>query len=234
MTAVIDRRIFAAVLVVVVVGFGLRSATTADTADQSESAASISESRAPLPVTAGAATGGTPTSVVEQPPSPSTTVPITAVALPDTIEQAEVKILVDSRRPTIDATEPPEDGHHDDGELMSPAGQPVPDTEQIAATVVVTGWTWRYDDSDTRQAEALEPVASPALVALLVPSTEELQRRVENNEVSWVIIRDIAVSDNKATVSFDQHLVTSSTAETVVARTVAVTTAVGLAVEVAL
>jgi hypothetical protein len=156
--------------------------------------------------------------------------PDTAPAIPS--ELLEVEVLVESRRPAIDAVQVPPGHDHDDGEIAVSAAQAAAPIEQVAAELVVAGWTWRFDDAATRQVDAITPLATGDAIEMLAPSIDELARRAEVGEVSWVIVRDSSVDGARATVTFDQHVVTSSTAETVTSRTVVVDVVVGVAVAV--
>ena len=58
--------------------------------------------------------------------------------------------------------------------------------------------------------------------------------RSPTTQWSWVIVRDISVDDTRATVRFDWHALTSSSAETVTVRSVTATAGAVVDVEGAL
>lgn len=226
----IDRRFFVAIAVVVVGALGLRAATLGS----SVPAAELAPDPGTPPASPHSTMGETPDAtvrvdVIEESPTRST------VAVAEASESStvlDVDVLVESRRPAIDAIRIPADHHHDDGAGDPSGGQVSSAVEAIAAKLVGAGWTWRFDDAASRQVGAVAPVASARVMAVLVPSGDELQRRADTAEVSWVVISDIVVDGSWATVTFDQHVVTSTIAETITTRSVAVFVAGGVVVEV--
>lgn len=240
----IDRRLVILAALIAVGVFALHGAMTGPSDSVAESSSSDRTVALDPPVEA---TVGTPSSALDsvdnQPPittmpEPAASAPVTG---PDTVPAIpspvlEVEMLVESRRPSIDAVQIPPDHDHDDGEFAASGSQGAAPIEQVAAGLVVAGWTWRFDDAATRQVDAITPLATGAVIEMLAPSIDELHRRADVGEVSWVIVLNISVDGARATVTFDQHVVTSSaagsTAETVMSRTVVVDVVVGVAVAV--
>ena len=103
----------------------------------------------------------------------------------------------------------------------------------IASHVVVTAWTWRFDADVDRVETGLEGHATADVIAMLTPDQSERARRADASEVAWVIVRNVDVDGAVVTVTFDHHLVTSTTPETVTARQVAVTVVDDQVVDVA-
>jgi hypothetical protein len=245
----IDRRLGVVAVLVAVGVFALHGALTG--APDSVAESSTTDRAIALDPPAEA-TVGTPSSALDsvddQPPittripepAASARVPV-LVTVPDAVPAIpspvlEVEMLVESRRPAIDEVQVRQDHDHDDGEFAASGSQGAAPIEQVAAGLVVAGWTWRFDDAANRQVDAITALATGDAIEMLIPSTDELARRADAGEVSWVIVRDIRVDGSGATVTFDQHVVTSSlagsTAETVTSRTVVVDVVVGVAVAV--
>lgn len=223
----IDRRFVAVLLVAVVAVFALRSVMSNTPAPPAESPVSIDPRLADRLTPTAAAARTVSTDDVDDVITTSTTVTTAEASSTTPVDLVE---LVQARRPTIEVIETPD--HEDDGE-RDPTGERGSATiEQTAADLVVAGWTWRFDDDDTRHLEALALVADTAVVDALAPEPAEGQRRIDAGEVSWVIVRGINVDGPQATVRFDQHVVTSTSSETVTARKVLVTVDAGAVVVV--
>ena len=138
----------------------------------------------------------------------------------------ELVDLLDAARPPLIAVEVVDDGEH------AARNEPDSSVGGMAASVVVSAWTWRFDDSAGRVRTQLSPSASEAVIARLAPTPEQETQRASAGEVSWVIVREIAVDGSVATVMFDQHLVTSTNAETITARSARITVVDGRAIDV--
>ena len=117
------------------------------------------------------------------------------------------------------------DDHHEHHQR----GSGEADVAAIAAALVVSLWSWRFDDEPDRHRDLLTALGDPGLVDELAPNGDVLAARAAGAEVSWVIIRQVdkaAGSDSAteiATVTFDQHLVGAAAAETVTRRVATVT-----------
>ena len=103
----------------------------------------------------------------------------------------------------------------------------------IAVAVVMAAWTWRYDDPTDRTRDALTPIATADVVDQLAPTPTESARRAADAEVSWAIIRNVDTDNSSVTVTFDHHLVTTASPETVTRRLAMVMVDDGRAVDVA-
>lgn len=155
------------------------------------------------------------------------TVTTTAISTPGTsLPSEELVDLLDAGRPPLIAVEVVDDGEH------AAHNEPDSSVGETAASVVVSAWTWRFDDSAGRVRTQLNSSASEAVIAKLAPTPEQETARASAGEVSWVIVREIAVDGSVATVMFDQHLVTSTDAETISARSAVITVVDGRAIEV--
>ena len=227
----IDRRIAVAAAAVVIGVLGVRVATTGplapgDDTTQVDLGASMQPSpppapegstRGPLSESPATPNPTAPTTPTEASPTPTST---TGAIVPVVASQDEVADLVESRRPAIDQTVVPADHHHHYGQHSAHGGGT--DVEHHAGELIVAGWSWRFDDPATRQRDAVSRHATSDVVALLAPSEIELQRRAAASEVSWVIIRSLAVAGNEVTVVFDHHIVGSGSPESVTSRSVVI------------
>ena len=224
----VDRRLLAVLIIVAVGVFAGRAALSGSPDPPTESEVS-SEPTPAAPI-------DTALRAVEQPESrptlnvdaPEANEPFEASPPP----AADIVDVVGARRPTIDMVEEEHGDHPHDGERNPTGSSDANAVEVIAADLIVAGWTWRFDDSDTRQPDALASLADSGTIDALVPAPAERQRRFDACEVSWVIVRGISVDGTRATVRFDQHVISSSSAELVTARSVIVTIAEGLAVDI--
>jgi len=214
----VDRRILAAAVAIVVVVLAFVDAT-AGTATPATEPSQTSREAAIAPAQVNAATPVPPSAQPATSTSTTTTPPIEVIepagVVPSTVN--EVADLVESRRPAIDAIPLPADHYHQDG-----AQEASDDVARHAGELVVAAWSWRFDDDATRQADTIGPLAADTVIDALVPTDSELARRRAEAEVAWVIIRGINAAGDQVTVVFDHHVVTSTTPETVTSRSVVV------------
>lgn len=226
----ISRRFLIAALVTVLVAIGARNTFSTDSSAPIEAASSTRDDTggvAPL-TSPGQQSVSTSSDVVTSDglfptPEGSTATP-TTVGSSASVELLE---LVDASRPPLSDTEVVDDGEHDPTH-----GRPATTTGATAATLVLSLWTWRFDDRAGRVREQLGGLADDALIERLAPTPEQEAARAAGGKVSWVIVREVTVEASVATVMFDHHLVTSTTAETITARVVDVTIVDGRAIEV--
>lgn len=172
--------------------------------------------------------------IITQAPSASTepsTVLTTTVDTPTTtsLPTAELSDLVAASRPELPAGEVVDDGaknahHHPNATSV----------EATASSVVVSLWTWRFDDADGRTRDQLVGFVHDEVIERITPSPEQVAAREAAGEVSWAIVRQVTVEGPVATVTFDHHLVTSTSAELVTIRTATVTFFDGRVIEMSL
>ena len=226
-----SRRVLVAGLIALIVAIGVRSATSTpattsmqedDVHIEAEPFDNVPGPRS-VPLESPVSVRPDPSSAVSSPPRQP---PVVAEPTPSTTKP-ELADLVAAGRPPLSDVTVVDDGHvhrhhHAPGEHASWA----------ATTAVVSGWTWRFDDTPDRLREQLASIASNDLIAQLSPTPEQAAERTAAGEVSWAIVRAVTVDSTIATVRFDHHLVTSTTPETVTSRTVTVTIVDGRATEV--
>jgi hypothetical protein len=226
-----DRRIIATIIVVAA---GAASAVAVVRGDRRDAL--------PTPMVADAAPGPA-ISPLERAASPasdtsidvvaeSTATFVDATSTPDSgVSVRDVDELVAANRPPIETSGPDAamvvDDGHDDPTARSTGPN---DVGGVASDVVVTAWTWRFDDPPDRHRNALAPIASLDVVDLVAPTPDQQIAREMAGEVAWVIVRDVSVAGDVATVRFDHHVVSSTTAEQVTAQVVSVTINGGRAV----
>lgn len=221
------RHLLLAIFVALLAAIAVRVSIPADSSRSDESAAAPLDDTRPdaapassvwLPATAVAADSNS---------AVPTTVTTTAISTPGTsLPSEELVDLLDAARPPLIAVEVADDGEH------AAHNEPESSVGGTAASVVVSAWTWRFDDSAGRVRTQLNSSASEAVIAKLAPTPEQETERASAGEVSWVIVREIAIDGSVATVMFDQHLVTSTDAETITARSAVITVVDGRAIEV--
>lgn len=225
------RRVLVAGLIALIVAIGVRSATStpATTSMQADEGQIDAEPFGGMPEPQSVPLES-PVSVRPDPISavsaPSRQPPVVAEPTPSTTE-AELSDLVAAGRPPLSDVEVVDDGH-----VHRHHHAPDEHASWAATTVVVSTWTWRFDDTPDRLREQLAGIASNDLIAQLSPTPEQAAERAAAGEVSWVIVRAVTVDGSIATVRFDHHLVTSAAPETVTSRTVTVTIVDGQATEV--
>lgn len=224
------RRFLIAGLIALVIAIGVRSAVSTQSATPTEPdatrvntawsdtvlapATSSPETTSSVPLTSVTAVSSPIHNAVEVAPTP-------------TLAPAELVDLVAASRPSLSAVEVV-----DDGDLHAHHDTPDSSVGAIAASVVVSAWTWRFDDTAGRVHDQLAGLADDDVIRVLAPTPQEMEARAATGEVSWVIVRTVTVTGSNATVLFDHHLVTSTSAEAVTNRTAVVTVIDGQAIEV--
>lgn len=145
------------------------------------------------------------------------------------LPSAELSDLVAGSRPPLPAGE-----MVDDGALYAHHHPHATSVEATASSVVVSLWTWRFDDADGRTQDQLVGLVYDDVIERITPSPEQVAARGAAGEVSWAIVRQVTVDGPVATVTFDHHLVTSISAELVTSRTATVTFFDGRVIEMSL
>lgn len=226
----IARRLLIVTMVALLVAVGVRTAVTTEPSTPDEAvAATLDDTRADLAVNSRTPQTESTTTLLETSGGAAST-PVRSAAMPTTVTSSpsvELIDLVDASRPSLTVAKVVDNGEHDPTQ-----GEPDTSVGAIAAEVVVSAWTWRFDDSEGRVGSQLVGLANDAVTEALAPTPQEQVARAGRGEVSWVIVRDVTVAASVATVMFDQHLVTSTTAETITARVAVVTVVDGRAIEV--
>lgn len=220
------RHLLLAIFVALLAAIAFRASIPDDSSTSDESLAPLDDSRSDA---AAVPSVWMPTSYVAAGSNSAvpTTVTATAISTPGTSLPSEgLDVLLDAARPPLASVEVIDDGEH------AAHNEPESSVGGTAASVVVSAWTWRFDDTAGRVRTQLNSSASEAVIAKLAPTPEQETARASTGEVSWVIVREIAVDGPVATVMFDQHLVTSTDAETITARSAVITVADGRAIEV--
>ncbi len=227
----ISRRVLIAALVAVLVAIGARNTLSTESSAPIEADSSTPDTGGAAELTSPSQRSVSASKVVTSDgpfPTPQDSTPTTDTSSPS----VELLDLVDAARPPLADNEVVDDGEHDPTH-----GQPAT-TAEMAASLVVSVWTWRFDDRAGMVREQLAGLADDALIERLAPTPEQQAARTASGEVSWVIVRDVTVDasvatdSSVATVMFDHHLVTSTTSETITARVVDVTIVDARAIEV--